>query len=87
MPIAKIVGRKRSLEALADEAAKRSDLSPEDPIYISHGDCEEDAVKLAALMKERLGEHPDDDQLRRSRHGRARRPGVLAVFLKCKVRE
>lgn len=87
MPIAKIVGRKRSLEALADEAAKRSDLSPEDPIYISHGDCEEDAVKLAALMKERLGEHPTMINFVDPVMGAHGGPGVLAVFLKCKVRE
>ena len=47
----------------------------------------QDAVKLAALMKERLGEHPTMINFVDPVMGAHGGPGVLAVFLKCKVRE
>ena len=46
-------GRKASLRALADEAGKRGVDLENQVIFISHGDCQEDADYLGDLMKER----------------------------------
>lgn len=87
-PIAKIVGRKRSLEALAEEAKKRAELSDEDPIFIAHGDCEDDAKRMEAILRERFGKarriliNCMDPVM--GTHGG---PGILAIFFKGKVRE
>mgnify|MGYP002802508309 FL=1 len=86
-PIAKIVGRKRSLEALADEAKKRAELSPEDPIFIAHGDCEEEALRLQALLEERLGKRRFLINYMDPVMGTHGGPGIIAVFFKGKIRE
>jgi DegV family protein with EDD domain len=86
--IAKIVGRKRALESLADETKKLADLSDDDPIFIAHGDCEEEAKHLERLLKERLGENRrfvfNYMDCVMGAHGG---PGIIAVFFKGKVRE
>ena len=46
-------GRKASIRALADEAGKRGTDLQNQIIFISHGDCEDDANYLADLMRER----------------------------------
>ena len=87
-PIAKIVGRKRSLEALADEAKKRADLDDGDPVFIAHGDCLEDAQRLEVLVRERFGQNRRVvvnymDPVMGAHGG----PGILALFFKGKIRE
>lgn len=48
----KVRGRKRSIEAIAQKyAKKRADLSSQQ-VFISHGDCLEDAEELAARVRE-----------------------------------
>lgn len=84
----KILGRKRSLEALADEAKKRAELTDDDPIFIAHGDCEEDALRMAELLKERFGKNRRIvinymDPVMGAHGG----PGILAIFFKGKLRE
>ena len=46
-------GRKASIRALADEAGKRGIDLENQVIFISHGDCLEDAEYLAGIMRER----------------------------------
>ncbi len=46
-------GRKASLNALADELV--STILPDSPVWISHGDCEDDARFLADIIKEKCG--------------------------------
>ena len=50
-------GRKKSLTALVDAMEQQigSYRDKNDVIFISHGDCEEDARFVADLIKERLG--------------------------------
>ena len=49
-------GRKKSLQALADHLGKSGVKPLEDQeIFISHGDCAEDANYLVDLIKERYG--------------------------------
>lgn len=52
--VAKARGRKSSLDALVDRMAQ-SAINPEkQTVYISHGDCEEDAQYVAQQCRERL---------------------------------
>lgn len=87
-PIAKIVGRKRALEALADEAKRRAELEKDDPVFIAHGDCEEDALRMETLLRERFGQDRRIlinymDPVMGTHGG----PGILAIFFKGKIRE
>ena len=58
MNVAKARGRKASIDALADRMGKTAyDLSKQ-IIFISHGDCPEDAAYLEKLIREKY--HPVD---------------------------
>ena len=48
-------GRKKAIEALADKYTELSFEERNTPIFISHADCEEDAKRLAEILKERHG--------------------------------
>lgn len=48
-------GRKKAIEALADKYTELSFEERNTPIFISHADCEEDAKRLAEIIKERHG--------------------------------
>jgi len=48
-------GRKASLRALADRAEKLGINLKDQTIFISHGDCEEEAKYLGEMMKDRFG--------------------------------
>ena len=52
--VGKARGRKTSLQTLAEECEKRL-LDPSLPVFISHGDCEEDAKIVAAEVEKRTG--------------------------------
>lgn len=55
IPVSKVRGRKQSLDALV----KRMEETVEDPenqtVFISHGDCLEDAKYVERMIKEKLG--------------------------------
>lgn len=55
VPISKIRGRKQSIAWLADCMEKKVLKDENDVIYISHGDCIEDAELLCDMIKERMG--------------------------------
>lgn len=55
IPIAKIRGRKQSVAWLAECMEKKVVREDNDVIYISHGDCLEDAEMLRDMIKERMG--------------------------------
>ena len=48
--VGKAMGRKKSLQALADNMAKNQALEEGDPIFISHGDCMEDVEYLIKIL-------------------------------------
>ena len=48
-------GRKKAVEALADKYTELSFEEKNTPIFISHADCEEDAKRLADILKQRHG--------------------------------
>lgn len=53
--IDKIQGRKRALRHLIDKMDKLVKRPIEAPVFISHGDCEQDALAVAEMVKQRLG--------------------------------
>lgn len=57
VPLAKVRGRKQSLQALVDRMEQQigSYRDSKQRIFISHGDCEEDARYVAELVKQRFG--------------------------------
>ena len=55
IPREKVQGRKRSLRALADKVAEYAVAPAGQTIFISHGDCEDEANALADMLRERLG--------------------------------
>lgn len=54
VPRDKTTGRKRALKALADKCIELSRPKEGQVVFISHGDCLEDAQYLASLVKEGL---------------------------------
>lgn len=57
IPVGKVRGRKKSITALVDAMERQvgSYKEENDIIFISHGDCEEEAIELMNQIKERLG--------------------------------
>lgn len=57
VPVSKVRGRKKSLISLVDHMEKQigSWRDKNDMVFISHGDCEEEARFVADLVKERFG--------------------------------
>lgn len=53
--VAKARGRKASIEALAKKVAETALPGKNDVMFISHGDCVEDAQTLANILKEKYG--------------------------------
>ncbi len=53
--IGKAMGRKKSLAALVDKMTELNELDKNDPVFISHGDCESDVEYLIGLIKNRFG--------------------------------
>lgn len=54
--IGKAMGRKKSISSLVEHMSKLATLSEDDPIFISHGDCQEEVDYLVTLIKERFGD-------------------------------
>jgi len=55
--VGKAMGRKKSISALVDRMKERQILEKDDPIFISHADCPEDAEYLLSLLKPLYGDH------------------------------
>ena len=55
IPVSKARGRKASLLALVDHMEETAVDPAHGTVFISHGDCEKDAEKLAAMVRESIG--------------------------------
>lgn len=55
IPLEKVRGRKKSLKALVKHMAASVNRPIQEPIFITHGDCIEDAEYLAGLVRDELG--------------------------------
>ena len=76
--VAKARGRKASIEALCAHMEKTAINPAEQTIFISHGDCVEDAEHLASLVRERMVD---------SVIGAHSGPGTLALFFMATTRD
>lgn len=54
VPVDKVRGRKKSLTELVNTMEKTVENPDGQTVFISHGDCIEDAEKVAAMIKERI---------------------------------
>ena len=79
-------GRKASLQALADKLFETVDDAKNSKIFISHGDCEEDAKYLANLIKERGGNDVEIITDIGTVIGAHSGPGTMALFFQASHR-
>ena len=78
--VGKARGRKASIAALADKAAELGQGYDNSLMFISHGDCREDAQALAELVKERCGAKEVYINYVGAVIGSHSGPGTLALF-------
>ena len=78
--VGKARGRKASIAALADKAAELGQGYDNSLMFISHGDCLEDAEALAELVKERCGAKEVYINYVGAVIGSHSGPGTLALF-------
>ena len=55
IPMEKVRGRRQSLDALVEHMAKTGIDNAHQTVFISHGDCQEDAERVAEMVKKRFG--------------------------------
>ncbi len=77
--VSKVRGRTAALEALADKYGETV-ADKQTPIFISHGDCAEDAAKLAGILKERYAVDVQLCNFVGPVIGAHSGPGTLALF-------
>lgn len=77
-------GRKKSIRTMAEKLGES--ILEGSPIFISHGDCEEDAKMLAAILKEQYGLETNLITGIGSVIGAHSGPGTLALFFRGKER-
>ena len=78
--VSKARGRKASIDALAKKAAELGQGFDNETMFISHGDCIEDAQYLARELKEKLGVKQVHINHVGAVIGSHAGPGVLALF-------
>ncbi|MFQ7700585.1 MAG: DegV family protein [Christensenellaceae bacterium] len=86
VPVSKTMGRKKSVLALMKYMEQLQTLEEGDPVFISHGDCIEDAEYLAELVKERFPGHEIRINYIGPVIGTHSGAGTLALFFKGKHR-
>ena len=86
IPIGKTMGRKKSSHALVDWMKELQIMDKDDPIFISHGDCEEDVNYLIELLRECFGDRKIVVNCIGSVIGTHSGAGTLALFFKGKHR-
>jgi len=79
-PYGKERGRKKAIRAMADELKKHIQSPEEQTIFISHGDCMEDAQKLADIIQESVSVKDIIISMVGTTIGSHSGPGTLALF-------
>ena len=80
IPVSQVRGRKASLRAIADKVKETMLDRPDQTLFISHGDCEEDARLIAEMIKERTGLELNVLNYVGPVIGSHSGPGTIAVF-------
>ena len=78
--VSKARGRKAAIEALAKKTAELGLPGENDTMFISHGDCIEDALYLESLLKEKYGVKTVITSYVGAVIGSHSGPGTLALF-------
>ncbi len=78
--MAKARGRKAALQALVEKFYKTALPGENDTVFLSHGDCLEDAQYVAQLLKERCGVHNVVINYIGAVIGSHSGPGTVALF-------
>ena len=73
-------GRKKSIRKMAEKLGET--ILEDTPIFISHGDCPEDAQLLAKIIREEYGREVELITLIGSVIGAHAGPGTLALFFR-----
>jgi DegV family protein with EDD domain len=82
--VTQVHGRKKSIKKMAE--ALGESIYPDTPVFISHGDCLEDAQLLAKILKEQYGREVNLITYVGSVIGAHSGPGTLALFFRGKER-
>jgi len=80
IPVGKIRGRKAAIKALCDKVGETGIPGVNDTIFICHGDCEEDAKTLSAMLQEKYGTKKVFYYYIGAVIGSHAGPGTMAVF-------
>ena len=80
--IGKAMGRKKSLAALVDKMTELNELDKNDPVFISHGDCQADVDYVIGLLKSRFGTRTVFVNMIGSVIGTHSGAGTVAIFFK-----
>jgi len=88
IPMKKVRGRKKSLIALVDDMEDKmgSYIDKNDVVFISHGDCEEDAIFVKNEIEKRWGEKEFKINMIGPVVGSHAGPGTVALFYMGDVR-
>ena len=86
IPVGKMRGRKAAIKALCDKVGETGIDGANDTIFICHGDCEEDAKVLEAMLKEKYGTKNVFYYYIGAVIGSHSGPGTLALFFVSKKR-
>ena len=82
--ITQVHGRKKSIRRMAEKLGET--ILPDSPVFISHGDCIEDAEMLRDILKNEYGKDVDLITYVGSVIGAHSGPGTLALFFRGKER-
>lgn len=81
IPLEKVRGRRKAIDALVDHMAQTADQPVADQkVFITHGDCQKDADYLASQLTERFGCTDIDTFIVDPVIGAHSGPGTLALF-------
>lgn len=80
IPVQKVRGRKTSIETMAQKYAELAEDKSAGTVFISHADCEKDALALAAILKEKHGVEVELITDVGTVIGAHAGPGTLALF-------
>ncbi len=78
--VTKVRGRNAAIQALADKFGELAVNKTAGPVYICHGDCQEDANTLAKIIKETYGVEVECTVYTGPVIGAHSGPGTLALF-------
>jgi DegV family protein with EDD domain len=78
--VGKVRGRKASIEALAEKVGQLGLPGQNQTVFICHGDCQEDAQRLEAILKEKYGVEEAFIGYTGAVIGSHSGPGTLALF-------